>query len=90
MFFFYSADSKNIFVYCVGSGRFENDLTGLQEVDAFMKKLPNIVLEYILGIVSPYSDLQYSKIFYKRWLHRPRYLMSSLIVVPARKSLNFY
>jgi hypothetical protein len=40
----------------------------MSEDEAFIQYLPTEVLEYILGLVSPYSDLQSCKLVCKRWL----------------------
>lgn len=70
LFFLILPDSKNFFVLCwtVGSVRSESVLTGMPEDEAFIQNLPTEVLEYILGLVSPYSDLQSCKLVCKRWL----------------------
>lgn len=38
------------------------------EDEAFIHSLPSEVLEYIIGLVSPYNDLQSCKLVCKKWL----------------------
>jgi hypothetical protein len=52
-------------LYCVGSVRSESVVTGMPEDEAFIQNLPTELLEYILGLVSPYSDLQSCKLVCK-------------------------
>lgn len=40
----------------------------MPEDDALIHYLPSEVLEYIIGLVSPYSDLQSCKLVCKKWL----------------------